>query len=156
MKKVVIALVLFSLSLAYAEKPTRLITDTERQHVYAIGKANGVPLSVVRQQIKEESDGFCDAISPMTKEGYFSKGVLQLYDKPGNIDWLLSMFWKEDVKEFDIYDPIDNATLAIRYMAWLHKRFGNWYEACIYYNCGNISKARRETKAYARRIVNAK
>lgn len=153
MKKVFIVILLL-LSLCYAEKPKRMITDSERQQVYAIGKANGVPLSIVRQLMQEESGGYCDAVSDVTPEGFYSRGLFQLYDKPGNLSWILSKFWHGG--EFDIYDPIDNASVAMAYLASLHKRFGNWYESLLYYNHGSIYGCSNQTMAYARRIINAR
>jgi soluble lytic murein transglycosylase-like protein len=153
MKKVIVLLFL-TLSIAYAEKPARMITDSERQEVYAIGKANGVPLSVVRQLMQEESGGYCDAVSHRTEAGFYSRGLFQLYDKPGNLEWLLAKFWTGG--PFDIYDPIDNATVSMRYLAWIHNRFGNWYQACIYYNHGNVKGYSEQTRAYALRIINAR
>lgn len=151
MRKVYVILLL-SLSLCYAE-PTNKITDSERQQVYAIGKANGIPKSVIRQLMWEESRGYCDAVSDVTPEGFYSRGLFQLYDKPGNLKWLLSKFWHGG--EFDIYDPIDNATVAMAYLASLHKRFDNWYLALCYYNHGSVHGCSEQTKAYARRIINA-
>jgi soluble lytic murein transglycosylase-like protein len=135
-------------------EPTRLITDSERQQVYAIGKANGIPLSIVKQLMHEESRGYADAISPLTKEGYRSRGIFQIYDKTGNLEWLLSKYWEGC--EFDIYDPIDNATVAMRYLSALHKRFGNWIHALYFYNHGRITGVSDDTRAYAHRIVNAR
>jgi hypothetical protein len=156
MRKVIIALLVLTVSLAYAEEPKRMITESERKQVYAIGKANGIPLSVVRQLMWEESRGFCDAISDQTPEGFYSRGLFQLYDKPGNLSWLLAEFWKVDPKEFDIYDPVDNTTVAMAYLSSLHKRFNNWYLALCYYNHGSVKGYSEETKEYALRIINAK
>jgi hypothetical protein len=33
---------------------------------------------------------------------------------------------------------------------------GSWYKALLFYNHGNIFTASEKTKAYARRIINAK
>ncbi len=155
MKKVIIALMVITLSILYAE-PTRLITDSERQQVYAIGKANGIPLSVTRQLMHEESRGYSDAVSQVTPEGFYSRGLFQIYTKPGNVEWLLWKFWTKADGSFDIDDPIDNATLALRYLSWLHKRFGNWIHALYFYNHGSLTGVSPETRAYAYRIINAK
>jgi soluble lytic murein transglycosylase-like protein len=153
-----VAYILFTLFFftAMAEtKPVRWITDAERAKVYAIGKANGVPLSVVRQLMYEESRGNVLAVSDMTPEGFYSRGLFQIYTKPGNVEWLLWKFWTKSDGEFDIDDPIANATLALRYLSWLHKRFGNWYQACVYYNHGSVKGYSEGTRTYALRIINA-
>jgi len=155
LKKVIIALMVITLSILYAE-PTRLITDSERQKVYAIGKANGIPLSVVKQLMHEESRGYADAVSDMTPEGFYSRGLFQIYTKPGNVEWLLWKFWMKADGVFDIDDPIDNATLALRYLSWLHKRYQNWYQSCVYFNHGDVKGYSEQTRQYALRIINAR
>lgn len=57
---------------------------------------------------------------------------------------------------FDVFDPIENTAVALRYLADLHKRFGSWYWALVYYNHGDTTTAGPGTLAYARRIVNAR
>ena len=154
MKKALIIFAIFIMADIHAE-PTRLITDSERQQVYAIGKANGIPLSVTRQLMHEESRGYADAVSPMTPEGYCSRGLFQIYERPSNLNQLLSDHWKS--KElFDVYDPLDNATVAMRYLSALHNRFGNWIHALYFYNHGSITGVSDDTRAYAYRIVNAR
>jgi hypothetical protein len=155
MRKVIIALMAMTLSIAYAE-PLRMITDAERQQVYAIGKANGIPLSIVNQLMIEESQGYVNAVSHKTAEGFYSRGLFQIYTKPGNVEWLLFKFWSVKDGVFNIDDPIDNSTLALRYLSHLHKRFENWTHALWYYNHGSITGVSDDTKAYARRIIHAK
>ena len=132
-----------------------MITESERQAVYEIGAENGVPLSIVRQLMKEESGGDCHAVSHKTAEGYYSRGLFQLYDKPGNINWLLEKFYPSDPAFFSFNDPIQNSMIALAYLSSLHDRFGNWYQALIYYNHGDIRGYSVETKNYALRIINA-
>jgi soluble lytic murein transglycosylase-like protein len=129
------------------------ITDAQRQKVYEIGRQNGVPISIVRALMAEESGGFVDAVSHMTVEGYVSRGLFQLYTRPDYLAWLLSKYWPNGA--FDIEDPIDNATVALAYLSALHKRFGNWYQALVYYNHGDVVHYPELTRAYAKRIINA-
>jgi soluble lytic murein transglycosylase-like protein len=132
------------------------IDGATREKVYQIGLLNGIPVSVTRQLMYEESRGYANAVSHMTDEGFYSRGLFQLYDKPGNIEWLLAKFWTGKKADFDIYDPIDNATVALAYLSWLHNRYGNWTHALWFYNHGRITGVSDETKAYAKRIINAK
>lgn len=129
------------------------ITTKQLKTVYAIGAREGVPRSIITQLMAEESQGYVDAVSHETAEGYVSRGLFQIYDKPGNLEWLLARFWPGGA--FDINDPVDNATVALAYLSSLHKRFGNWYEACIYYNHGSILGYSEQTRKYAKRIINA-
>lgn len=131
------------------------ITDAERKQVYEIGRSEGVPLSIVRALMTEESGGYVDAFSDLTKEGYRSRGLFQIYERPDNLGQLLNDHWSSPAEEFNINDPIDNATVALAYLASLHARFGNWYQALIYYNHGDVKGYSEETRAYAKRIINA-
>lgn len=113
MKKYAVFIVLSLAICSLHATPKDPVTDAERKVIYKIGDRNGVPRSVVTQLGNEESGWYADAVSHKTPEGYDSRGVFQLYTKPGNIDWLLWKFWKGDPATFDIFDPVDNATLAL-------------------------------------------
>lgn len=152
MKKLLFVIVLSMTAVCFA----RQITADELAIVYRIADYHGVPRAVVNQQIKEESGGDTNAVSHMTAEGYTSQGLFQLYTRPDNLEYLLFLFWKQPRDEFDIFDPVDNAMVAIAYMEWLHSRFGNWFQACLYYNAGTVKNVPQHTRDYARRIVNAK
>ena len=142
-----ICVLLISCSMLYAY-------DTSR--IYAIGDKAGVPLSVVRALMHEESRGNERAVSTAEVNGYHSKGLFQIYEKPENLNWLLLKFWNEPVSEFDIYDAYDNATVALRYLSWLHDWQGTWYKALLFYNHGDVETASEHTKAYAKKIINAR
>lgn len=155
MKRQIVLFMVFASLSVYAHDFKDKITSTEIQQIVEIGKANRVPKSVTIQLMHEESGGYADAISHLTGEGYRSEGAFQIYTKPGNLDWLLWKFWKGNKEDFHIFDPIDNATLALAYLSWLHDRYGNWFLACVYFNHGNITGYSKETEAYALRIINA-
>lgn len=69
------------------------ITDKQLREVYEIGARNGIPLSIVRALMAEESGGYVDAVSHKTEEGYVSRGLFQLYTRPDYLAWLLDRFW---------------------------------------------------------------
>ncbi len=133
-------------------------------NVLDIGYRYGVPESVTyRLQIEESGDprtggwGDPEARSRYKSKGYHSRGLFQLYEEPVHLKYLLDNYYPSDPDRFRITDPIHNAFVALPYLAALHDRFGNWYEALVYYNCGKLLKdAPAESKAYARRIVNAR
>lgn len=152
MKRLAAFLTLFLLPVLAFSTP---IDSKTREKVYQIGLSFHVPVSVTRQLMYEESRGEPKAVSHQTSEGYVSRGLFQIYTKPDDLEWILWKFWKSE-KPFDIENPIDNATLALAYLSSLHDRFGNWYEACLYFNHGDVKGCSKETKAYAKRIVNAK
>jgi soluble lytic murein transglycosylase-like protein len=86
--------------------------------------------------------------------GYHSRGLFQIWEEPGNLAYLIEHHWPNHLGAFDIEDPIDNAILAMSYLSALHDRFGNWYEALVFYNSGRLLKdAPKESKDYARRII---
>lgn len=129
------------------------ITAAQEKKVYEIGARNGVPASIIRALMAEESGGYVDAVSHETADGYVSRGLFQLYTRSDYLAWLLDQFWTG--REFDIEDPIDNATVALAYLSSLHKRFGNWYQALVYYNHGDVAHYPESTRNYAKRIINA-
>ena len=152
MKKYLFVIFMLCSAVAWA----RQITKSELREVLDIGKRYGVPESITRQLMHEESRGNVDAQSYVTFEGYYSAGLFQIYTKPDNYNYLLWKYWPSSEEEFDINDPIDNATVALHYLSDLHKQYKSWYRALLFYNHGDIATASERTKAYAKRIVNAK
>lgn len=146
LKYIALALFLVMATFAMAE-PISWRTLCE---VLAIGQRAGVPSEISYALMMEESGGNATARSPITSEGYRSRGLFQLYERPSNLTDLLSKYW---VGRFDILNPLHNATVALRYLAALHRRFGSWEPALWYYNCGRITNVPAITKAYARRIL---
>lgn len=162
MKIKVSLLALLTGHLLYAEPVTQVMLD----RFIKIGQEAGVPRSVVVQLQIEESGDYKSGIWGKTNaqsrkvNGYRSKGVFQLYDKPSNINELLNKYWyayeEHHYATWDIFNPYHNATVALRYLAGLHKQYGSWYSALVFYNCGRTKNPPEETKQYAKRIVNAK
>lgn len=139
-----------------------VINEATFNEVLSIAADLKIPRSVAVQLMMEESQGNPKAKSRMVK-GYRSRGLYQIYEHPKNLNELLNKFWYPHLdghvgedKVFTILDPIENATLGLRYLAALHHEWGSWYEALLFYNAGTVRKAPKETKEYARRIVNAK
>jgi hypothetical protein len=124
------------------------------EYVLIIGEMEGVPRSVTRQLMQEESGGCAEARSKPTKEGYSSVGLFQIYERPDNLSSLVSRHWGQG--DFEITNPVHNATVALRYLSALHSRFGNWLQALYYYNHGSLVDVPQSTRDYARRIVNAR
>jgi hypothetical protein len=77
-------------------------------------------------------------------------GLYQIYMRPDNIAYLLAHYWTRP-EAFDVFDPFDNATLALRYLADLHQTHGTWLAANAHYNGGSEYSWIR-----ARRIVEAR
>lgn len=151
LRKLLLPLLLFVAFFAWGQT---IDAETE-QWVINYGLSKGIPASVTRQLMIEESDRIPTAVSKLTIEGYSSRGLFQLYDRPSNIEWLLDTYWHRKYS-FDIYDPRDNAEVALTYLAALHRRFGTWYLALCYYNHGDVKTIPDETDAYALRIINAR
>lgn len=162
----ILAAILFAL--LAAPLPASPITPSILSAVLAIADASGVPRSVARQLCIEESGDWRTGTlgDPLAKSklvrGYRSRGLFQLYEAPANLGYLLARYWTG--WRFDIENPIHNATVALRYLADLHRRFGTWFLAACAYNWGpgNLAGVRRiedvpeSTKAYAERIINAR
>jgi soluble lytic murein transglycosylase-like protein len=120
--------------------------------VLAIGQGAGVPREITYALMMEESGGDAAARSKLTCEGYRSRGLFQLYERPSNLATLIARYW---LGPFDILNPLQNATVALRYLADLYGRFGTWELALWFYNSGRIVNVPASTRAYARRIVDA-
>lgn len=159
MKRLLLALFLLSSSSLYAEPISRATLLC----VLGIGRSYGVPDSVAyQQQIEESGDrhtgqwGDARAVSKKKSRGFHSRGLFQIWEEPAHLAYLIAHHWPRHLGTFDIEDPIDNTVLAMSYLSALHDRFGNWYEALVFYNCGKLLKdAPQESKDYARRIVRA-
>lgn len=131
--------------------------------VFGIARSYGVPESVTyQQQIEESGDrhtgqwGDAKAVSKKKSRGFHSRGLFQIWEEPAHLAYLIAHYWPRHLGTFDIEDPIDNTVLAMSYLSALHDRFGNWYEALVFYNSGKLLKdAPQESKDYARRIVRA-
>ena len=50
-------------------------------------------------------------------------------------------------------DPIKSTKVAIKYLQYLHKRFGKWYLAAIAYNCGETKLSRAIKKAQTNELA---
>lgn len=159
------SLILFVIA---ASLPAAPISTATLERVFEIADAEGVPRSVARQLCIEESGDWRTGKlgDPLAKSklvrGYRSRGLFQLYEAPANLGYLLARYWTGG--RFDIENPIHNATVALRYLADLHRRFGTWFLAACAYNWGptNVAMIERiedipeSTRAYAMRIVEAR
>lgn len=159
MRRLLFALFLLAASSLYAEPISRATLLC----VLGIARGYHVPESVAyQQQIEESGDrrtgqwGDAKRKSRVKSRGFHSRGLFQIWEEPAHLAYLIKTYWPKHLGTFDIEDPIDNTILAMSYLSSLHDRFGNWYEALVYYNSGWLLKdAPQESKDYARRIVKA-
>lgn len=158
MKRLLFAIVLLS-STIYASP----IDDATFAQVMAIADREGVPRSVAARLMFEESGDPKTGSrgDPMAEgdeqTGWKSKGLYQIHTRPANLDELFRKDWPGNREDFDIFDPLDNATLAMRYLARKHRDLGTWYRAVCFYNSGEVDsrKIPLRTKRYARRVIGA-
>jgi len=154
MKKLLCLMLLFSIFYMFPKDHRTKITPVQWDRVTEIGRKLKIPYSITYQLAYEESQFYSDARSDITPEGYRSIGLFQLYTKPNNINYLVYKYWKSS-ESFDITNPEHNAVVALSYLRDLHIQYGNWYEALLFFNHGDIATASVKTRKYARRIVNA-
>jgi soluble lytic murein transglycosylase-like protein len=135
--------------------PAATISAEMRACVLAIGSAHGVPRSVTAALMWEESRNDADAVGPVGADGFRCRGLFQL--NPKFEAELVAKFFPHRASVFDVFDPLDNAVVALGYLGALHRTFGNWTQALWFYNCGEYKRqfVPESTKAYARRIVEA-
>lgn len=159
MKHLLLALILLSSTLYAAP-----IDDATFAQVMAIADREGVPRSVAARLMFEESgDPWTGSRGDPLAEGdestgWKSKGLYQIHTRPANLDELMRKDWPGKREDFDILDPLDNATLAMRYLARKHRDLGTWYRAVCFYNSGRTKQEEMtpRTKAYALRIISAR
>jgi len=150
------------------------ISPATHAAVMRIADDCGVPRSVAHWLMVEESGwwktgawGNASAVNRSEPGGWLSKGLYSLFTKPTNIDFLISTYWVayEETECFDIFNPIHNAKVALRYLADLHRQLGTWYRAACGYNAGasnvlsgDVEKLDKyaRTRAYAKRIIEAR
>jgi hypothetical protein len=154
-------ILLFITSTLYAAP----IDDATFREVMHIADREGVPRSVAARLMFEESGdpwtgsrGNPDAVGDEST-GWTSEGLYQLHTRPENINYLIKAFLigMGETEGFNIRNPSHNATIALRYLSDLHRRFGTWYMAAARYNAGPSAKVIPEkTKRYASRIINAR
>ena len=122
--------------------------------ILLIGEASGVPRSVASALMLEESRGDPLAVGPKGSDGSRSRGLYQISER-----WqadLVARYYPHPAQYFDWADPLDSAVVGLGYLAALHRRFGTWYLALCYFNFGRVVDVPEGTKAYARRIVEAR
>jgi hypothetical protein len=141
------------------------ISHEVRAQVLQVADKAGVPRSIAdRLQIEESGDptttgpaswGDALAVGAITKSGYRSLGLVQLYTEPKNLTWLIAHYWTpfHPSEIFDIFNPLHNAEVGLRYLAALHRRLLTWERALWYYNCGRVTDVPESTRQYAARIV---
>ena len=129
--------------------------------ILAIGDHYGVPRSVANQlHIEESGDwrsgtwGDAAAVGPVGSDGFRCRGLYQL--NPRIEAWLVARFYPHEARYFNVYNPLDNATVALSYLAWLHRQLGTWYAAACFYNAGRVAYVPEETREYAARIIEAR
>jgi hypothetical protein len=118
-----------------------------------------VPRSIAdRLQIEESGDvdtggwGDAERVSHRGADGARSRGLYMIHPK-----WqayLVEHYYPAPAKFFVWSNPIDSALVGLGYLAALHKRFGTWERALWFYNLGRVTKVPRETREYAKRIIN--
>lgn len=149
-----LALIILALSLPLSAES---ISREVHAAVMQIADDCGVPRSVANALQIEESGwyktgtwGDAKAVNHGEPGGWESRGLYQLYYKPSNIEFLLSHYWTSS-ETFNVFNPLHNATVALRYLADLHKRHGTWLAANAYYNGGSAYSWER-----AKRIIEAR
>jgi soluble lytic murein transglycosylase-like protein len=121
--------------------------------IHDIGIKEGLPPFLLECIIYEESRGNAKAVGPICSDGSRSLGLGQLNSR------YLVYFSKHyyNGKNFDVFNPIINATISARYLADLIKQFKTIERAAIAYNEGPAILSRGiiydESREYAKRVL---
>lgn len=115
----------------------------------------GIPLELAIKQALAES-GMDPVGKPSPKN---ARGLFQILAKYQ--DELVAYYLGSDPKDFDVWNPYDNARLGMAIMRALKDEFGDWWGACAAFNCGRARYANfvmtgeslpRETVYYLKNI----
>ena len=148
------------LSLALLCLPLSAVPISPSLHaiILDIGASLGVPRSIADGlQIEESGDwhtgqwGSASQIGPVGSDGARCLGLYQL--NPHGLAELVERFYPAPAKYFFVFNPIDNARVALGYLAALHRRFGSWKRALWYFNSGRVMNIPQSTREYAQRII---
>ena len=148
------------LSLALLCLPLSAVPISPSLHaiILDIGASLGVPRSIADGlQIEESGDwhsgqwGCASQIGPVGSDGARCLGLYQL--NPHGLAELVEKFYPAPGKYFFVFNPVDNARVALGYLAALHRRFGSWERALWYFNSGRVTDVPQSTREYAQRII---
>jgi soluble lytic murein transglycosylase-like protein len=122
--------------------------------IHDIGITEGLPPFLLECVIYEESKGYSKAVSPVNKKyGSRDLGLCQLSSR--YLVYFSTQFYSG--KNFDVFNPTINATIAARYLAYLIKRFGSIELGLIAYNGGETNLSNGiiydESREYAKRVL---
>jgi hypothetical protein len=153
-----LVVLLLALAVSLSAAP---ISPSTHGLVMLIADSMGVPRSVANWlQVEESGDwrtgqwGDASAIGPVGADGSRCLGLYQL--NPRWMPYLVELYFPHPAMSFDAFDPLQNATVALGYLAALHRRFGSWDLALIYFNCGRVVDVPEGTREYATRICKAR
>lgn len=99
--------------------------------LHYVGIREGLPPYLLENLIYEESRGKAKSVGPICKDDSRSLGLCQL-----NSRYLIYLAVKYYSLKFDVFNPIQNATVAARYLHDLYRYFGSWDIALNAYNFG--------------------
>lgn len=113
-----------------------------------------IPKEIALALVSIESEWDVDA-KHHNKNGTVDAGLCQLNSH--YVKEFVKNYWPQRKDNFDINNPIDNATIAFRHLKELHKYFGKWKEAIMAYNAGitrvEAGNPPSNSVAYAERIL---
>lgn len=158
--KKVIILLFIGISIAYVECPKDWI---ESEYIYNVltvaGDEAGLPIGLSHCVAYRESRFKPNALSRIVKN-YRSCGLMQLYRM--YIVSIANDFHDGGYKTFNWRDPVDNAQVGCRYLAYLIKKFdGSVYLGVLSYTWGetNVRNMKKwsdvppHCKAYADQVM---
>ena len=157
MKAALAALLLVLSSSAYSLP----ISAAEHEIVLEIGASLGVPRSIANWlQVEESGDrytgGWGDA-KAVGKKGSDGERCLGLYQlNPRFEKALVAAYYLHPAAYFDVFNPCDNAIVALGFLADLHRQYGSWERALWYFNLGRVTDVPLSVGAYALRIIESK
>ena len=124
-----------------------------------IGIVSGLPKGMGESTAWEESRGYENAIGKNNIDEFCSFGLFQINETCEKE--LADRYLPGGFALYDRFNPEHSAIIGCRYLAALHRKYGNWKEALCAYNWGpgNVDKVENyaniplKTRKYAENII---
>jgi len=152
-------LLLFS-SILYAETKDYKRRKNNLEVAAMVGDFFGLPKHFAESMAWEESRLYETAVGKNNIDLFCSFGLFQINETCEKE--LANKFLPGGYEVYDRLNPEHSATIGIKYILALHKKYGNWKEALCAYNWGpgNVDKVKKysdiplKTRQYAENIIN--
>ena len=112
--------------------PRRSVPEAYHTIFAVTSELYGIPPGVLESIAFVESGYRAGAISPVRQSGHSDLGMFQF--NALFIEWYADQY--NGGVMFDPFSPIQAIHIAARHITFLYRRYGNWMDTLLAYNCG--------------------